>query len=61
MVIIGLMRVIIIQIFKWYDGCKKRKAQKAKIKEEFLPLSQQPLKLWDWCVSEDGQGDAEKL
>ena len=47
------------KFFKWYDAYKKRKAQKAKIKEEFLPLSWQPSKLWDWCVFENGQGDAE--
>ena len=25
--------------FKWYDGYKKRKAQKASIKEELLPIA----------------------
>ena len=25
------------EIIKWYDGYKKRKAQKAQIKEELLP------------------------
>ena len=25
--------------FKWYDGCKKRKVQKASIKEGFLPIA----------------------
>ena len=26
------------EIIKWYDGYKKRKAEKAKIKEELLPI-----------------------
>ena len=27
------------KFFRWYDGYKKRKSQKTKIKEELLPLS----------------------
>ena len=39
-------------IFKWCDGYKKRKAQKASIKEELLPIAWHPSRYWDWCVSE---------
>ena len=27
------------EFIKWYDGYQKRKAQKAKIKEELLPIA----------------------
>ena len=38
---------------KWYDGYQKRKAQKAKIKEELLPIAWHPHCVTDWCMSED--------
>ena len=41
------------KFFEWYDGYKKRKAQKASIKEELLPIAWHPLRYWDWCMSED--------
>ena len=37
----------------WYNGYKKRKAQKAKIKEELLPIAWHPDRVMNWCVSED--------
>ena len=30
------------QFFEWYDGYKKRKAQKTSIKEELLPIAWYP-------------------
>ena len=30
------------RLIKWYDGYQKRKAQKAKIKEELLPIAWHP-------------------
>ena len=30
------------KFFEWYDGYKKRKAQKVKIKEELLPIIWHP-------------------
>ena len=56
--------------FEWYDdgkdkffdeGYKKRKAQKAKIKEELLPITWHPSRYWDWCMSEDEKKETEKL
>ena len=38
---------------EWYEGYKKRKAQKAKIKEELIPIAWHPSRWWDWCMSED--------
>ena len=32
---------------------KKRKAQKAKIKKELMPIAWHPSRYWDWCMSED--------
>ena len=41
------------KFFKWYNGYKKWKAQKAKIKEELLTIALQPSRWWDWCMSEN--------
>ena len=35
------------RVIKWYEVYKKRKAQKAKIKEELLPIAQHPSRYWD--------------
>ena len=40
-------------IIEWYEGHQKRKAQKAKIKEELLPIAWHPDRVMDWCMSED--------
>ena len=41
------------KLIKWYDGYQKRKAQKAKIKEELLPTTWHLDRVKDWCLSED--------
>ena len=41
------------ELMEWYEGYKKRKAQKAKIKEELIPIAWHPSRWWDWCMSED--------
>ena len=38
---------------EWYDGYKKRKAQKAKIKEELLSIAWHRDCVMDWCMLED--------
>ena len=38
------------KFFEWYDGNKKRRAQKAQIKEELMPIARNPSRWWDWCV-----------
>ena len=43
------------KLIKWYDGYKKRKAQKAKIEEDLIPIAWHPSRWWDWCVPEDGK------
>ena len=45
----------------WYDGHQKRKTQKAKIKEELMPIAWHPLRWWDRCVPEDEKNETEKL
>ena len=40
-------------IIEWYEGYKKRKAQKAKIKEELLPIAWPLDRVMDWCMPED--------
>ena len=41
------------EMIKWYDGYQKRKAQKAKIKEELLLIAWHSDRVKDWCMSED--------
>ena len=41
------------RVIKWYRGYKKRKAQKAKIKEELTPIAWHPNRVMNWCMSED--------
>ena len=36
------------KLFESYDGYKKRKAQKASIKEELLPIAWHISRYWDW-------------
>ena len=43
----------------WYKGYKQRKAQKAKIKEELMPVAWHPDRWWDWCVPEDEKKELE--
>ena len=44
------------KFFGWYDGYQRRKAQKAKIMEEFLPIAWHPNRVMDWSISEDEKG-----
>ena len=41
------------RLIEWYKGYQKRKAQKAKIKEELLPVTWNPSRHWNWCMSGD--------
>ena len=43
------------ELIEWYENYKKRKAQKAKIKEELLPIAWHLDHVMDWCMSEDGK------
>ena len=40
-------------LIKWYEAYKKRKAQKAQIKKELIPIAWHPSRHWDWCTPED--------
>ena len=40
---------------------KKRKAQKAQIKKELMPIAGHPSRYWDWCISEDEKRNTEAL
>ena len=45
----------------WYKGYKQRKAQKAQIKEELMPVAWHPDRWWNWCVPEDEKKELELL
>ena len=38
---------------EWHDDYQKRRADKAKIKEELLPIAWHSDRVMDWCMSED--------
>ena len=40
-------------LIEWYKAYKERKAQKAKIKEELLPIAWHPDRVMHWRMSED--------
>ena len=49
------------EIIEWYKGYKKRKAQKASIKTELIPIAWHLSRWWDWCMPEDEKQETEKL
>ena len=49
------------KLIKWYEGCQKWKAQKAKIKKELMRIAWHPSRYWDWRMSEDEKRETEKL
>ena len=49
------------KLVKWRNGYGKRKAQKAKIKKELLPIAWHSDRVVDWCMSEDEKKEIEKL
>ena len=48
-------------LIKWYEGYKKRKAQKAQIKDELMPITWHPSRWWNWCVPEDEKKETENF
>ena len=44
------------ELIEWYNGYQKRKAQKAKIKEELSPITWNPDRVIHWCMSKDEKG-----
>ena len=41
------------EMIEWQEGYKKRKAQKAQIKKELMPIAWHPSRYWDWCRIQD--------
>ena len=48
------------EIVELYGDYKKRKPQKAKIKEMLMPTAWHPSRWWDWCVPENEKKYPEK-
>ena len=46
---------------EWYEGYKKRRAEKAQIEKELMLIAWHPSRWWDWCVPEDEKQETEKL
>ena len=47
------------ELITWRDAYMKCKAQKAKIKEELMPVAWHPDQWWNWCVPEDEKKELE--
>ena len=48
-------------LIRWHNAYQKRKAQKAQIKKELMPISWHPSRWWDWCVPNDEKQETEKM
>ena len=49
------------EMVEWYEGHQTRKTQKAKIKEELMPITWHPSRWWNWCVPEDKKKKDRKI
>ena len=45
------------EMIKWYKGCQKRKAQKARKKKRAFTYCLASDRVIDWCMPEDEKGD----
>ena len=48
------------ELIEWYKGHQKLKTQKAKIKEDLMPIVWNPSRWWDWCFPEDEKKKRQK-
>ena len=46
---------------EWFNGFKERKAQKAQIKDELMPIAWHPSRAVDWCFDEEEKKDLKHL
>ena len=42
-----------VETVERYEGYKKRKAQKAQIIEDLIPIAWHPDRMMDWCLPKD--------
>ena len=49
------------RLIRWRNAYQKRKTQKAKIKEELMPIAWHPSRWWNWCMPEDEKSDTGAL
>ena len=49
------------RLTEWHEGCKRRKAEKAKIKEELLPITWHPDCAMGLCMSGDEKKRNRKI
>ena len=45
------------ELHEWFNGYNERKAQKAQIKAELLPIAWHPDRVIDWCFDEEEKKD----
>ena len=49
------------KFIEWYEGYKKRRAQRVKIEKELISIAWHPSRCWNWYVPEDEKKETEKL
>ena len=49
------------ELHEWFNGYNERKAQKAQIKAELLPIAWHPDRVIDWCFDEEEKKDLKRL
>ena len=49
------------ELIEWCNGYKNQKAQKAKIKDELMPVAWHPSQWWKWCMPEDNKKRDRKI
>ena len=49
------------ELHEWFNGYNERKAQKAQIKAELLPIAWHPDRVIDWCFDEEEKKDLMRL
>ena len=53
--------IMMINLLNGTMGIKKKKAQKASIKEELMPIAWHLSRWWDWYMSKEEKKGTEKL
>ena len=49
------------RLIKWYEGYKKRRAQKGQIKKELMPITWHHSRSLDWCVRKDEKNETDNF
>ena len=48
------------ELIKWYEDYQKRRAHKARIEKELMPIAWHTSRWWSWCIPEDEKKGTKK-